>query len=424
MFKNHPVGLRVLFFTEMWERFGFYILMAIFVLYMDHEFGWPDERKADLYGFFLFAVYAFPILGGWLGDRVLGHQNTVRLGASLMVAGYIALAASSADRVWAFYAGLLLVSVGTGIFKSNMSVTVGGLYDSNPALKDAGFNIYYMGVNLGAAIAPIAATILHTVFDSYRLSFAAAAVGMAVGMVTLQMGRSRLPDTRIRPSPDGPAGPVQTPSDRREDRQRVVSLALLFVIVIFFWVAFYQNGFALTLFAQRATVPSSILKPETYQFFNPFFIFTLTPIAVALFGRWRARGKEPTSAVKIFFGMMIAGFYPLVMVFASLAGGDADRNTMSPLWLVGAYFAVTLAEILVSPMGQSYVTKVAPARIKGLMIGFWFGATALGGWGAGLLGRFYDDVPHHLYYLIVTALLFVSGLLILLALRRLNRFAP
>jgi POT family proton-dependent oligopeptide transporter len=407
----------------MWERFGFYILMAVFVLYMDEEFGWSDVRKADLYGLFLAAVYFLPILGGWLGDRVLGHRNTIRTGAALMVVGYIALAFSGLDRLWAFYAGLVLISTGTGIFKSNMSVTVGALYDSQPSLKDAGFNLYYMGVNLGAAIAPLAATLIHNLFGSYRTSFAAAAVGMGIAMLTFELGTRYLPrmDQAGQTGAD-PNGPVVR--GNAGERGRLLTLAILFVIVVFFWIAFYQNGFALTLFAQRATIPSDLLKPETYQFFNPFFILLLTPVAVSWFGRLRAAGKEPPSAVKIFGGMFISGFAMLIMVFASLAGGNLDRNDMSPFWLVGSYFVVTLAEILVSPMGQSYVTKVAPPRMKGLMIGCWFGATALGGYGSGLLGRFYNDLPHHLYYLFIAALLFLSSMMILLALKRLNRFAP
>jgi proton-dependent oligopeptide transporter, POT family len=353
MFKKHPDGLRVLFFTEMWERFGFYILMAVFVLYMDQEFGWPDDRKATFYGVFLGAVYFLPVLGGWLGDRVFGHFNTIRIGAVLMVLGYAAFALSSIDRLGAFYAGMILVSTGTGIFKSNMSVTVGALYDATPQLKDAGFNIYYMGINLGATIAPLAATVIHNVYGSYRISFAAAAVGMLVAMLTIELGKRKLPVTDVRSAAIQQNGTAPVQVDKKEERQRLITLGILFTIVVFFWISFYQNGFALTLFAQRATVTSDILKPETYQFFNPFFILLVTPIMVAFFGRLRAKGKEPPSAVKILLGMFISGFAMLVMAVAGISGGNADNNTMSPFWLVGAYLIVTLAEILVSPMGQS-----------------------------------------------------------------------
>jgi POT family proton-dependent oligopeptide transporter len=424
MFKKHPDGLRVLFFTEMWERFGFYILMAVFVLYMDQEFGWADDRKATFYGVFLGAVYVLPVLGGWLGDRVFGHFNTIRIGAILMVFGYTAFALSSVDRLGVFYAGMALVSTGTGIFKSNMSVTVGALYDPTPELKDAGFNIYYMGVNLGAAIAPLAATLVHNLYGSYRISFAAAAVGMVIAILTFEMGKGRLPATEVRSTGHAHDLKPSTAMDKAEERQRLITLGTLFAIVVFFWIAFYQNGFALTLFAQRATVASDLLRPETYQFFNPFFILVLTPIMVSFFGRLRSRGKESPSAVKILIGMFISGFAMLVMVLAGLAGGNADNNSMSPLWLVGAYLIVTLAEIMVSPMGQSYVTKVAPPRMKGLMIGFWFAATAAGSLGSGLLGRFYGDFPHHQYYLLIAGLLFLAALMILIFVKKLNKFAP
>ncbi|PKL82823.1 MAG: MFS transporter, partial [Ignavibacteriae bacterium HGW-Ignavibacteriae-3] len=273
MFKKHPDGLPVLFFTEMWERFGFYILMAILVLYMEHEFGWDDSTKGNFYGWFLGAVYFIPLLGGWLGDRILGQINTAKLGSLFMAVGYIFLALSSKNNVPFFMIGLFLVAFGTGIFKVNMSVLVGNLYRVNPVLKDAGFNIYYMGVNVGAAIAPLAATLFSSYFGSYRLSFWAASVGMVISFATFTFGQKRLVVTDHNKKDDG----TQLPADRlpdmdkKEFKQRIVTLVILFAIVIFFWIGFYQNGFALTLFAERSTTILSWLRPETYQFFNPFF---------------------------------------------------------------------------------------------------------------------------------------------------------
>ncbi len=425
MMKNHPRGLMVIFFTEMWERFGFYILMAIFVLYMDKEFGWDDSRKASLYGLFLGLVYFIPILGGFIGDRLLGRRKTILTGAACLAVGYLGLTFSSIDRLPLFYLGLIFIAFGTGILKVNMSVLLGNLYKEGDPLKDAGFNIYYMGVNLGAALAPLAATAISIFFSSYRLSFAAAAVGMIFSMAIFLLGQRSLAeaDTRHIPGPMPAAGSTEGLSNRREDRQRIATLAILFSIVIFFWIAFYQNGFALTLFAERATVRSGILRPETYQFFNPFFILLITPIILNLFSRLRAMVKEPTSANKIFWGMFLSGFSMIVMVFASLAGGNLDQNIMSPLWLVGSYLVVTLAEILVSPMGQSFVSKVAPRRVQGLMMGLWFGATAAGSYGSGLLGQFYGSFAHHQYYLLIAGLLFLSSATVFLFLKKLNRFS-
>jgi proton-dependent oligopeptide transporter, POT family len=424
MLSKHPRGLIILFFTEMWERFGFYTLMAIYVLYMDERLGWSDARKGDFYGWFLFVVYFVPILGGLIGDGRLGHRNTVRLGAAMMAVGYVALAASSRESLTPFYLGLLLVAVGTGLFKGNMSVLVGNLYPAASQLKDTAFNIFYMGINLGGALGPLAATWIRSRFDSYNLSFAAAAGGMVLSVVIFHWGRRHL-----APAEGGGLSLVAAREDPRpaivhsEDRQRIVTLVALFVIAIFFWIGFYQNGFVLTLFAQRSTVAYSLLRPETYQFFNPFFILALTPLLLGAFARVRALGREPSSASKICAGLGIAGLSLLVMVAAGLAGGDRDRSIMSPLWLISSYFLVSLGEILVSPMGLSLVSKVAPHRMRGLMMGLWFSATAVGSYGSGALGRFYGAMPHHEYFLLIAALLFLGALLAYLARRQLDRFS-
>lgn len=424
MFKQHPRGLGIIFFTEMWERFGFYILMAVLVLYMDAEFQWADEQKGTLYGTFLAAVYFIPIFGGWLGDRVLGHLNTIRLGAVSLALGYVGLTMSSLERLPFFYGGLGLIAFGTGIFKANMSVTLGRLYDDRPALKDAGFNLYYMSVNVGAAIAPLAATALYAIFGTHRYAFFAAVVGLILAILTFESGRARLSAITAAAGAAGghAASNAQNQKDR-EDGARVLTLVMLFAIVIFFWTAFYQNGFAQTLFAERSTRIYPWLRPETYQFFGPFFILVLTPLLIGYFERRRLAGREVSNPVKIAVGMFVSGFAMLIMSAASWAGGNADQNVMSPMWLVSSYFVITIGEILVSPMGQSFVSKVAPRRLQGVMMGLWFGATAMGSYGSGLLGRFYSRLPHDQYFLILAALLFGAAVAIVLSLRRLSRFS-
>jgi len=424
MFTQHPRGLAVLFFTEMWERFGFYTLMAILVLYMEKEFGWSDSDKGIVYGVFLWLVYFIPILGGWIGDGRLGRRGTVLTGAICMTVGFAALAMSSIERIPLFFSGLGLVAFGTGILKVNMSVLVGNLYGERHPLKDAGFNIYYMGVNVGAAIAPLVATAINIGLHSYTLSFAAASAGMLVA-IGIFVGGRRLLDTadtasrqNVSSSPAAPAGAAGS-----EDRQRLLVLGILFAIVIFFWIAFYQNGFALTLFAERSTITLDLLKPETYQFFNPFFIVLITPLILRWFRHLREKGKEPSSASKIGAGMFISGFSMVVMVFASLVGGNEDRNIMSPWWIIASYFVITIAEVLVSPMGQSFVSKVAPRRWQGVMMGCWFGATAIGSLGSGLLGRSYSAFPHHQYYMLIAALLFLSSAMVLVSFKKLSKFS-
>jgi len=439
MLKKHPRALAFIFFTEMWERVGFYTLMAILVLYMDKVLGWSDARKGDYYGLFLALCYFVPLLGGWLGDKVIGQIRTVRAGAFLMALGYVGLAVSGPGRVAAFYVGLLLIGLGTGIFKVNMAVLVGNLYAGKPELKDAGYNIFYMGVNLGAMVAPLVATLNNAVFHSYNLSFWVAAAGMVFALIIFRAGEPHLRpmDTKLgtggvigaSKSPAGAASSSAPPAasgaamDKREERQRIATLVILFLIVILFWVAFYQNFFGLTLFAERSTVVLKWLRPETYQFFEPFFILALTPLLLALFSRLNRAGKEPSTPVKILLGMLIMSLAMIVMVFAALAGGNRDQNIMSPAWLIGTYFFVTLAEILISPMGQSFVSKVAPPRIAGLMMGGWFAATAAGSYGSGLLGKSYSGLAHHQYFLFLAALMVLAAVLVAFFLKKLKRFA-
>jgi len=423
MLKNHPKGLKVLFFTEMWERFGFYIMMAVFVLYMDKQFGWDDSKKGDYYGIFLGAVYFIPILGGWIGDKIMGRLNTIRLGASILILGYSAMGLSSLESLHFFYLGLILIAFGTGVFKANISVIVGGLYKDNPGMRDAGFNIFYMGINIGSAASALVATILSSIYGSYNASFWAAALGMLVSLIIFELGNKGLGEVDSHKDSAGSGDKANGAMSHKEELQRIASLITLFIIVIFFWIAFYQNGFALTLFAERSTLVSDILRPETYQFFNPFFIVVLTPLLLVLFRRLHERGKEPSTPKKIFLGMFIMSSSMLIMVIASLLGGDLDQNIMSPSWLISTYLFVTLAEILISPMGLSFVSKVSPAKVQGLMMGCWFGATAMGSYGSGLIGKYYSSFSHHTYFLLLAALLIFSAFLVWIFMQRLEKFS-
>ncbi len=426
MFKKHPRGLGTLFFTEMWERFGFYTMMAIFVLYMDLDFGWPDELKGQIYGIFLAGVYFFPIFGGWMADKFLGGRNTIRIGAIVMAVGYSGMALSAVNRLPIFYLSLILIAVGSGLFKANISVMVGNLYKEGSELKDTGFNIFYMGINIGALVAPLVATFLRNTFN-FNICFAVAAVGMLISLAIFQLGgvNYQHADSHPKHKKNTAASrehtvPIMT---KEEERQRLASLAILFAIVIFFWMAFFQNGSALTMFAERSTRIYRFLKPETYQFFNPFFIVVLTPLLVSIFSSLRKKGREPTSAAKISIGMFISSLSLVIMIIASLMGGNQDQNIMSPFWLIGTYFFVTISELFVSPMGLSFVSKVAPKRFQGTMMGCWFGATAIGAYASGLLFSFYSKIPHHLYFILLAACLCITGLLVLFFIKKLNRFA-
>lgn len=423
MFKKHPKGLMVLFLIEMWERFGFYIMSAIYVLYMDKVLLFDDEQKGTLYGLFLALAYLFPLLGGWLGDKKMGQLKTIRIGLWLMLMGYISLALSSRNEITLFYLGLISVAIGTGIFKVNMSVLVGNLYRNKQTLKDAGFNIYYMGVNVGATLGPLAATLIGAYMDNYNFSFWAAAAGMIIALFALDRGMAHLKpaDSTHQDVKDFNTNNQQN-MNKKEFWQRIVTLFVLFLIASFFWVPFYQNGMALTLFADRSTIAYKFLRPETYLIFNALFILILTPPLLVLFARLRKKGREPSTPLKIFVGLLIMGAAMGVMVVASLSGGNRDMPLMSPMWLISTYLLITLAEILISPMGQSYVSKVAPAKIQGLMMGGWFGSTALGSLSSGLFGRFYSAISHENYFLLLAGLSFFAAALVLVFMKKLKRF--
>jgi proton-dependent oligopeptide transporter, POT family len=426
MLDKHPRTLAYIFLAEMWERIGFYTLMAVLVLYMDTVLGWSDSHKGDVYGLFLALCYFVPLPGGWIGDRWLGRRLTIKFGAALMAAGYAGLALSSAAQTTTFFLGLFLIGFGTGIFKVNMSVLVGNLYADKPELKDAGFNIYYMGVNIGATIAPLLATYVSVRYGSYNLSFWICGAGLLVALAILQASHSRLAEADVKAGAGLSAASAAVrggTATAGEDGRRIVTLVILFCSVIFFWVAFYQNAFALTLFAERSTRVFGWLRPETYQFFEPAFILLLTPLLLALFGRLHAAGREPSTPAKIFLGMLVMAGSMFIMVAASLAGGNRDVPIMSPAWLIGTYFFVTVAEILISPMGQSFVSKVAPPRLAGLMMGGWFAATAAGSYGSGLLGKSYSALPHHQFFLILTGLLGLAAIMVAAFQKTLRRFA-
>jgi len=423
MLKNHPKGLMTLFFTEMWERFGFYTMLAVFVLYMDEVFGWDDSRKGDVYGLFLAFVYFTPIAGGFIADRFLGYRRTIMLGGAVLGVGYALLALSGKDSLWLFYTALSVMVIGNGLFKANISVLVGNLYPEGSKYKDVGYNIFYMGINLGAFVAPLAATALHSIFGNYNSAFAAAAVGMALSLLVFEIWKRNYlhGDNRQAEGTDGNNDKEGDRASPEQERKQIFALGIIFLIVIFFWMSFHQNGFALTLFAKRSIVEHDLLKPETYQTFNPLFILMLTPLVVLFFNWLRTKGKEPSSPAKIGIGMFISALAMVVMIAASMMGGDADANDMAPSWLISTYFVITIGELFLSPMGLSFVSKVAPVRMRGLMMGGWFGATAIGNYLSGFIGKFYSAFPHHMFFGILTVLLLVSALAVRVMLKRLKQ---
>jgi len=446
MFKGHPKGLKVLFFSEMWERFGIYTMLAIFTLYMGNYFGWPDDKKGQVYGLFLALVYFSPVLGGYIADKFLGFPKTIKIGAILTGIGYGILAIPKPSELL-FFTGLFVVAMSNGLFKANISVMVGNLYEKNSPLKDSGYNIFYMGINVGAFLAPIAATFLRNSVGmeyGYNAGFGAAAAGMVLSFITFRLGQAsyRASAALVAEQVTNSTIPEEVVSPKKE-KDRIVALVIVYLIVVFFWMSFHQNGFALTLFADRSTRPMDLpdalrgilyfvlgisdpanaSEAEFYQVFNPMFILLLTPLVIKFWSYLNARGLEPATPAKIGFGMFICGIGFSIMIGASILGGDADAKSMSPLWLISSYFVQTLAELCLSPMGLSYASKMAPHRWRGLLMGGWFAATAVGNYLAGFLGSFYSTWSHTQFYSVLTVCCFFSALMIIVFLKKLKQAA-
>lgn len=483
MFKGHPKGLYVLFFTEMWERFGFYTMLAIFVLYLQENFKWDAATVTNIYGVFLAAVYFTPILGGWIADNLLGYGKTITLGAITMGIGY-ALMAIPTTSEFQLYAALGVVAIGNGLFKANISVLVGNLYaHKDGSLKDAGYNIFYMGINIGAFYAPIAASSIKQFFidnfgttlaQGYNAGFAVAAIGMILSLIIFLVWKKYYKDAdyQSKNRKDDDKDIVLT---KEQEKLRIFALMTVFTIVIFFWMAFHQNGAALTLFARDYITPTvgkftyllfdvlalhgllaillggatalskgsssrtrgiggifavigliiviikinslsdqNSIAPEQFAYFNPMFIVLMTPLVVAFFRFLNKRGIEPSSPAKIGIGMLLTAAAFMIMMVASLGlpgvytlNEGTSAITVSPFWLISTYFVVTIGELHLSPMGLSFVSKTAPPRMKGLMMGLWFGATAVGNYLSGFVGRFYQnwEVWQFFALLVVTSII-------------------
>lgn len=497
MFKNHPKGLSVLFFTEMWERFGFYTMLAIFVFYLQESFGWDQATVTNIYGIFLAGVYFTPIIGGWLADNILGYGKTITLGAITMGIGY-AMMAVPTDQPYLLFASLAVVAIGNGLFKANISVLVGNLYShSESSLKDSGFNIFYMGINIGAFYAPFAAVGIKnffvdnygaTIAQGYNAGFAVAAAGMVVSIIIFTIFKKYYVDADYQSK-----NVTNTEKDvvltKEQERSRIFALLTIFGIVIFFWMAFHQNGAALSLFARDYTDPevgkfvfllfdvvglhallfiilgtafalkksaelkaklisggfalvglitliykintlpeTGSISPEQFQVFNPMFIVLMTPVVLGIFAIMNKRGMEPSSPAKIGIGMLITAIAYVVMLVASIGlapvyslDGGTSAITVSPFFLIGTYFTLTIAELHLSPMGLSFVSKVAPPKMKGLLMGGWFGATAIGNYLAGFVGRFYQEWEMWQFFLLLIFFASLAALMIVVTLKKLKK---
>lgn len=407
---RHPPGLYVLVFTELWERYSFYSMMAILTLYMDEVLHFDAARIGRVYGGYIGGVYLLPLVGGLLADRVLGFYRAVLVGGVLMMLGHLVLAVESLPF---FYTALVLLAAGSGLLKPNVSTIVGNLYRDRPELRDAGFNLFYMGINLGALISPVGVAWLRAHYG-WSIAFGSAALAMALSLACFIGGRRYLGHAADRVQPEAPDQAALSPD---EARLRVTTLLAMFAIVAVFWLALYQNGFTLTFWARDNTVTP--FAPETFQSVEPLGVIVFSGAFVGLWAWLGRRGLEPSTPVKILFGILLVAAAFGVMAVAGLAGGDAGRVSMT--WLVGAYLLMALGEVCLSPMGLSLVNRVAPPRSRGMMMGAWFVGLSAGGYFSGALGAYWGTMPHSRFFLLVVGVLLGAAGLLALLMPRLNR---
>ena len=422
---GHPRGLSTLFFTEMWERFSFYGLKALLILFMTAAvtqggLGFTDQRAGNVIGWYGFGVYASAIFGGLAADKVLGQYRSVLLGGIIIALGHFSMAVPT---VATFYLGLSLIVVGTGLLKPNASTMVGALYDRDDARRDAGFSLFYVGINVGAFVAPLVVGTLGQKWD-WHVGFACAGVGMIIGLMQYVVGKPRLmPALQRLGQTDKHAAPSAEPwwRFRRDEWGRVAAIAVLFVFSSIFWGAFEQASSSLNLFADRLTRNTAFGYnfPSTwYQSLNSMFmILGLAPL-IGWF--WIRLGRrQPSSPVKFALGLIFVGLgFALIVPAAKLT---QQGILVSPWWLIGLYFLHTVGELCLSPVGLSIVTKLAPQRIVGAMMGLWFLSIAVGNKLAGMAGGLFETLPLPRLFGAVALTTFVAAAILLLLTRPLQR---
>ena len=512
MFENQPKGLYALALANTGERFGYYTMMAIFALFMQAKFGWDESTAGQVNAIFLAAVYFMPLVGGIIADKI-GYGKCVTVGMAVMFLGYLCLALPTGDASYAQYVmfgGLGLVSIGTGLFKGNLQVLVGNLYDDPKysSSRDSAFSLFYMAINIGAMFAPSMAkwitnqylagsgfvydaanqepAYLECLSGAYGLCFGVACGSLVLSALIYFLTRSWFKHADVTAKQAKAASAPVEELTPKQTKDRIMALLLVFFVVIFFWMAFHQNGSALTFFAKKytnlqvegpmrfgfnifsmalvavavytgfaafqsktsktksicavATVallgaayglyammePTTLAQPSDFQHFNPFFVVALTPFSMVFFGALANKGKEVSAPTRIAWGMFVAalGFGVITLASTDLVSpmdlGDGTQSILSPSWLITTYLVLTFAELLLSPMGISFVTKVAPPKYKGLMMGGWFVATAIGNYASMLPSMLWNKIPLMYNWAILIALCLISAVLMFALLKKLK----
>ena len=405
---GHPKGLFLLFATEMWERFSYYGMRALLVLSLvagvetaNPGFGWTQSEALKLYGLFTGFVYFTPLIGGWLADNYLGQRKSVIIGGLVMAAGQFTLASAIPGNLQLFYVGLVLLVIGNGFFKPNISTMVGDLYAEGDARRDGAFTIFYMGINSGAFLAPlVCSTLGEDPARGWAYGYFAAGVGMVLSVIIqLAFAPRYLANIGVVPAAQralAQSGGEKQPLTHEEtDRLRVIFM--LFVFVVLFWAAFEQAGGLMNLYAADKTdrivsLPNGPFEVPAgwFQSLNPLFIVLLAPLFSAAWARLGAKGRNPSTPRKMVLGLVLTGIGFLAMVAAALESATGAKAAMS--WLVIAYFFHTTGELCISPVGLSMVTKLAPLRLASLMMGVWFLINFVANWLAGIIGSYAESL--------------------------------
>ncbi len=423
--EKHPNGLYVLFFTEMWERFGYYGMRGLLVLYLIKGLDFSQPQASRLYGWYTGLVYLTPIFGGLIADRVLGYRKSIMTGAVLLSIGYFILGVQT--RTFLFIALFILI-IGNGLFKANISTLVGKLYRKGDPRRDAGFSIFYMGINLGAAISPFICSPLGEKV-AWRYGFWAAGVGMLVALVTFMVGQPRLAAINVElPVAAPPSTEAAAHDETDKERGRILALAIIALFTIFFWMAFEQAGNTMTLWADVNTIRMIHLPiigaweipASMFQAVNATFIIVFAPIMGALWLLLGKKGWEPSTTVKFVLGLFFLGLGFVAMVAAATSAGS-DTGRVSAMWLVLAYFMHTIGELCLSPIGLSLVTKLAPVRLAGMLMGVWFVAIFVGNWLAGFLGGLWQLYPHKTFFGIFVVTSWAAASVLVLLVKPLKR---
>jgi len=412
--QKHPPGLYVLFFTEMWERFSYYGMRSLLVYYMIKHLQFTQEHSSRIYGLYTGFVYFTPLFGGMLADRLLGQRRTVIVGAVLMATGHFLMAFESL-----FYPALLFLILGNGAFKPNISTQVGALYAPGDHRRDRAFSLFYMGINLGAFFSPLVCGTLGEKIG-FHWGFAAAGVGMVIGLCVYLSGQKHLAPDLIMQKKGSPRQSSEPMT--REDWLKIGAIFVMMALSIVFWSVYEQQGNTMALWADANTdrvILGWEMPASWFQSFNPFMIFIFVPL-LNLFWSWQdRRGKEPSSIAKMGIGCILLAAAFLILL--PPARHLADHPRASLWWLTACTFVLTLGEIYLSPIGLSLVTKIAPARIVSLMMGVWFLSSFFGNYLSGYLGTFWEKMPHENFFLLMFALSFASGLLFLALLKTLKK---